>query len=283
MTTAVGSNSYTVGASAPPIWARPDPALAAAGIEGEFVVARVRLLAMALLMIAPTWNITHQPDVPIHRTGFAVTLAASIAALAIYLMLRRGRWRPWIGFASSALDVSMVSTALVTFLIVGSPLIALNSKVTFEMYFLAVVAASLRYDGRVCLVAGALALGEYGGLWAYAATHYDLYDPIYTRDSGPYSPVDLRPGSSCSGSPPSWPSRSSAGPSGCCISRRATVSPGCTIGATSTGRSARRWRARRAAASRCPWRSSISITSNRSTTCTATRWAIGRSAGWRSC
>ena len=191
MTTAVHSNSYTVGASAPPIWARPDPALAAAGIEGEFVVARVRLLAMALLMIAPTWNITHQPDVPIHRTGFAVTLAASVAALAIYLMLRRGRWRPWIGFASSALDVSMVSTALVTFLIVGSPLIALNSKVTFEMYFLAVVAASLRYDGRVCLVAGALALGEYGGLWAYAATHYDLYDPIYTRDSGPYSPVDL--------------------------------------------------------------------------------------------
>jgi two-component system, cell cycle response regulator len=182
---------YSDGAAAPPIWARPDPALATAGIEGEFVVARVRLLAMALLLIAPTWNITHYPEVPIHRTGFAVTLAASIAALLIWLTLRRGRWRPWIGFVSSAFDVSMVSLALLTFLMVASPMVALNSKVTFEMYFLAIVATSLRYDARVCLVAGALALGEYGGLWGFSATHYDLNNPVYVSESGPYSPVDL--------------------------------------------------------------------------------------------
>jgi two-component system, cell cycle response regulator len=182
---------YSDGAAAPPIWARPDPALATAGIEGEFVVARVRLLAMALLLIAPTWNITHYPEVPIHRTGFAVTLAASIAALLIWLTLRRGRWRPWIGFASSAFDVSMVSLALLTFLMVASPMVALNSKVTFEMYFLAIVATSLRYDARVCLVAGALALGEYGGLWAFSAANYDLSNPVYVSESGPYSPVDL--------------------------------------------------------------------------------------------
>lgn len=191
MPPATARDAYTGGAAAPPLWARPDPALAAAGIEGEFVVARVRLVAMALLMIAPTWNITHYPDVPIHRTGFTVTLAASFAAVLIFLALRRGRWRPWIGFASSALDVSMVSTALVTFLVVGSPLVALNSKVTFEMYFLAMVATSLRYDARVCLVSGALALAQYGGLWAYAAARFDLADPAYAMDSGPYSPVDL--------------------------------------------------------------------------------------------
>jgi two-component system, cell cycle response regulator len=185
------TNAYAVGAAAPPVWARPDPALAAAGIEGEMVVARVRLVAMALLLIAPTWNITHYPDVPIHRTGFAVTLGAAVAALAIWVALRCGRWRPWIGFGSSALDVSLVSLALVTFLIVGSPLVALNSKVTFEMYFLAITATSLRYDARVCLIAGALALGEYGGLWAWAAAHYDLADPAYAAGSGPYGPVDL--------------------------------------------------------------------------------------------
>jgi diguanylate cyclase (GGDEF)-like protein len=185
------SNRYTDGAAAPPVWARPDPALAAAGIEGEFVVARVRLFAMALLMLAPTWNIMHHPENPIHVTGFSVTLAASVAAVAIWLVLRRGRWRPWIGFASSAFDVSMVSTALVSFLIVGSPLVALNSKVTFEMYFLAIVATSLRYDARVCVAAGLLALGEYGGLWAYAAARYDLDNPAYVGAAGPYSAVDL--------------------------------------------------------------------------------------------
>jgi len=187
----VASNRYTDGAATPPVWVRPDPALAAAGIEGEFVVARVRLLAMALLMLAPTWNLTHHPEDPIHVTGFSVTLAATIAALAIWLTLRRGRWWPWIGFASSAFDVSMVSTALVSFLIVASPMVALNSKVTFEMYFLAIVATSLRYDARICMMAGLLALGEYGGLWAYASARYDLNDPAYVSQSGPYSPVDL--------------------------------------------------------------------------------------------
>ena len=73
MATTTAPDSYAGGAAAPPIWARPDPALATAGIEGEFVVARVRLLAMALL-----------------------------------------------------------------------------------------------YDARICLVAGLLALSEYGGLWTYA-------------------------------------------------------------------------------------------------------------------
>jgi diguanylate cyclase (GGDEF)-like protein len=191
MTARAASNPYTHGAAAPPVWVRPDPALAAAGIEGEFVVARVRLLAMAFLLLAPTWNILHEPDNPIHVTGFLVTLAASVAALAIWLVLRRGRWWPWLGFASSAFDVSMVSLALVSFLVVGSPMVALNSKVTFEMYFLAIVATSLRYDARVCLVAGLLTLLQYGGLWAYAAARYDLTDAVYASQSGPYIPVDL--------------------------------------------------------------------------------------------
>jgi len=178
-------------AQPPPVWERPDPALAAAGIEGEMVVAKVRMLAMALLLMAPTWNIVHYPHEPMHITGFSVTLAAGIASVGIWWMLRRGRWKPWIGFASSAFDVSMVSLALLSFLIVASPMMALNSKVTFEMYFLAILATSLRYDARICIVVGLLALWEYGGLWAWASTHYNLNDSIYIKDSGPYSPVDL--------------------------------------------------------------------------------------------
>jgi diguanylate cyclase (GGDEF)-like protein len=191
MTAPLAAGSYVEGVATPPIWARPDPALATAGVEGELVVARVRVVAMALLMIAPTWNILHYPDQPVHVTGFSVTLAASIAAVLIWMLLRRGRWWPWIGFASSAFDVSMVSTALWSFLLVSSPLVALNSKETFEMYFLAIVATSLRYDARVCIVAGLLALLQYGGLWAWSAAHYDLTDPRYEMGTGLYSAVDL--------------------------------------------------------------------------------------------
>ena len=191
MTAPAISDSYSDGAAEPPIWSPPDPALAAAGIEGEFVVARVRLLAMALLLIAPTYNVIRDPSKPMFVTGFAVTVVGGIAAVAIWSALRRGRWRPWIGFASSTLDVSLVSFALVTFLLVSSPLQALNSNVTFEMYFLAILATSLRYDARICIVVGTIGMAEYGALWAYAGTRYDLHDPRYFTEAGPYAPVDL--------------------------------------------------------------------------------------------
>lgn len=176
---------------AQPIWSRPDPSLAAAGIEGEYVVARVRAVAMSLLMIAPTYNLVADPGVGMHVAGFAVTLFATIASFGIWWLLRIGEWRPWVGFASSAFDVSMVSLALTSFLFVASPMVALNSTVTFEMYFLALVATSLRYDARICIVVGALAIAEYGALWAFADLRYDLYDPAYVAEAGPYLPVDL--------------------------------------------------------------------------------------------
>jgi diguanylate cyclase (GGDEF)-like protein len=106
-------------------------------------------------------------------------------------MLRRGQWRPWIGFASSAFDVSMISLALASFYVVASPLNAVNSTVTFEMYFLALVATSLRYDARICIAVGGLAVGQYGLLWAVAATNNDLSAAEYVMRAGPYIPVDL--------------------------------------------------------------------------------------------
>ncbi|HEU5049663.1 MAG TPA: diguanylate cyclase [Gemmatimonadales bacterium] len=183
--------SYTAGAKPPPLWSRPDPALAAAGIEGELVVARVRAFAMALLLIAPTWNLIHAAHDPVHIAGFSVTLTAALVSWGILWALRHGRWRPWIGFASSAFDVTMVSTALASFLVVGSPMVALNSKVTFEMYFLAITATSLRYDARICMASGLLAVAQYGGLWAFAESRFDLHAPRFVAAAGPYLPVDL--------------------------------------------------------------------------------------------
>ena len=91
MTSSSASASYTDDAAEPGIWSRPDPALAAAGIEGEYVVARVRLVAMCFLLLAPTWSLVNEPDNPMHVTGFAVTLLGGIAAIAIFMALRRGR------------------------------------------------------------------------------------------------------------------------------------------------------------------------------------------------
>ena len=53
-------------------WHRPDPALSAAGLEGEWLVARVRLISIALLLITPTWKIIVYPEVPVFVWGFGV-------------------------------------------------------------------------------------------------------------------------------------------------------------------------------------------------------------------
>lgn len=186
------SHSITKGAPATPVWSAPDPALAAAGIEGEYVVARVRLVAMMLLLISPILSlVTTSGEDPMHVTGFFVTAAAAVASFAIWIVLRRGHWSPWVGFASSAFDVTFISTALLSFYIVATPLNALNSTVTFEMYFLALVATSLRYDARISIMVGALAITQYGLLWAVAAATNDLSAPELIQRAGPYIPVDL--------------------------------------------------------------------------------------------
>jgi diguanylate cyclase (GGDEF)-like protein len=174
------------------VWSAPDPALAAAGIEGEYVVARVRLVAMALLIISPTYSLlsTGGRD-PQHVAGFTVTLLAAAASWGIWAALRRGLWKQWIGLASSSFDVTMVSAALTSFYFVASPLNALNSTVTFEMYFLALVATSLRYDARICIVVGVMAVVQYGLLWLFAATSTDLRAAELVLRAGPYIPVDL--------------------------------------------------------------------------------------------
>jgi hypothetical protein len=87
--------------------------------------------------------------------------------------------------------VTFISAALLSFYIVASPLNALNSTVTFEMYFLALVATSLRYDARISIMVGALAITQYGLLWAVAATSHDLRAPELIQRAGPYIPVDL--------------------------------------------------------------------------------------------
>src|SRR5690606_21443133 len=112
-------------------------------------------------------------------------------SIAIFFRLRNGQWQPWIGFVSSIFDISMVSVALTSFYIVATPLHALNSTVTFEMYFLALVATSLRYDARICIVVGTLAILQYGAIWAAAASSTDLNAFELVSRAGPYIPVDL--------------------------------------------------------------------------------------------
>ena len=161
----------------------------AAGAEGERLVARVRAIVIALLLITPTWKVITTPENPIYFWGFWVTVIGALEAAFVLAVLRWSEYRPWLGFVSSIGDVTFVSLALALFMLLGHPLIALNSKVTFEIYFLAITAMSLRYDRRICLLAGAVAVAQYAALNIYGALNWDLAAQP-SDQVGTYSTVD---------------------------------------------------------------------------------------------
>jgi two-component system cell cycle response regulator len=172
-------------------WRGPDAALLVAGGEGERQAARVRVTVVALLLITPIYKIIQYPDNPVFAWGLGVTAVAMLSALGIFFYLRYRPYRAWVGFLSTTLDNSFVTMALAIFVFVGSPLIAANSKVTFDIYFLSIVAMSLRHDRRICLVIGTFTVLQYVALIEIITHAYDVNAPeIQDPSTGSYSGVD---------------------------------------------------------------------------------------------
>ncbi|MCU0622131.1 MAG: hypothetical protein MUC69_11590, partial [Gemmatimonadales bacterium] len=156
------------------LWRTPDPVLADAGRQSELVVAKVRVAVTVLLLFVPLSNVVSRPVLLEHRIGFAVTLVACLLAIVVYLMVRRDRRPAWLGLMSTVFDVSLVSGALLTYILTAQPLVATNSRVAFETYFLAIAATCLRYDVRLCILAGVLSIAQYLGVVTLAQAMYDL-------------------------------------------------------------------------------------------------------------
>ncbi len=146
-----------------------------AGISGELLVARVRivlLLILFLIQLIPGADPAYR-RVALPLNGLALALALGFHMLALRVA------RPWLGFVSSGADVTLVSVGLAAFLFLDQPLTAVNSRSIFEVYFLAIGCASLRYNWRVCVLTGILAVGQYAAIVAYATTEWDLDDPRF--------------------------------------------------------------------------------------------------------
>jgi diguanylate cyclase (GGDEF)-like protein len=162
-----------------------------AGESGERLVARVRLVAtalLALIQLTPLFELDNVPArVAFHSlesiVGRWLTGTGLLVAVLLWLAVRYA-YRPWMGLLSIFSDVTLVSAGLAVFFALSRPLTAVNSRVVFEVYFLAIASAGLRYDWRLCVVASALAVTEFLGISLYASTHWDLTaafgaDPSY--------------------------------------------------------------------------------------------------------
>ena len=161
------------------IWSEPDPLLFAAGQRGELLVAEIRLALASILLLIPIVNLPLLTDRRESVVGLVVTLGVVLLSLGAYFITRRDHHYPWMGFVTCSFDVTLVSLALASFFLFQQPHTAVNSKVVFEGYFLAIGATALRYDRRICVVAGVLCLVEYFAIVFFAATRWNLNDDIY--------------------------------------------------------------------------------------------------------
>jgi len=177
--TFVGPSAADFARDREPIWAAPDSTLVDAGASGELLVAKVRLALVVLVTLIPIYNIFATPYLVETYVGLASSLGALIFAVVVWFVVGRGFYRPWLGFLTSAVDVTLVTATLAAFLYLDTPHVAVNSRIMFSVYFFSVGASSLRYDTRICIVTGALAFVQYASILVVAGLFWDLNDLRY--------------------------------------------------------------------------------------------------------
>ena len=150
------------------LWPPVDPALVDAGREGELAVARTRLAIVALLAVSPAVTLIRHPDETSAALALVVQILFVALALTVLQLAQRQPPVPWLGFVTAGLDVTFVTFYHALIFISGFGLIALTSRVTFSLYLLAILATSLRNDGRIATFAGALAAVEWLALLQWA-------------------------------------------------------------------------------------------------------------------
>ena len=135
------------------------------GAGGELLVARLRVVIAAMLLLLPLANATTGGQMNETLIGLAGAVFVNLSAQVWLALARQKRRFRWLPFASGGFDVS--ATTIVLVMLAANHLTAgLNSMIVWCGYLLAIVLTALRNDGRVTLFVGALAILQYAALTA---------------------------------------------------------------------------------------------------------------------
>lgn len=150
------------------VWPPPEPALRDAGRRGELAIARARLYLVAVMALVPVASLVRDPGERGSWVGLGMAALVLVTSRLVLALARRGDPVPWLGFGTSAFDVTAVSAFHLLLFLSGDAAMALQSRVTFALYLLALTATGLRYDGRICTVAGGLAVAQWLAIVGWA-------------------------------------------------------------------------------------------------------------------
>lgn len=145
---------------------------------GEQMVARVRLLLVLCVFAIPALQLAYfRTPHPEMLIGLFASRAALILAVTFVLLARVLRFERWLPYVTSISDVSLVSAPLAAFLVIDAPMVAVNSRVVWEIYLLAIAATALRPRRGVAIATTLVAIGQYLAIAAFADWHWNLHDP----------------------------------------------------------------------------------------------------------
>jgi len=150
-----------------------DAAFADAGAAGELLIAQVRVVITALLLLIPAYNLAVSP-LRENVVGFGIAVGGVALAVLVLFVVKNIPFRRWVGMGTTALDVSIVSLALSIFLVLGTPHTAVNSRVVFDVYFLAIGATCLRKLSTVDRLTGVLNRGFFDERMQMTPTHLTI-------------------------------------------------------------------------------------------------------------
>ncbi|NZA25288.1 GGDEF domain-containing protein [Luteimonas sp. SJ-92] len=140
--------------------ARPDELMLELGAGGELLVARVRALLCAIVLLLPLLAAAGGASTTEVLIGLGAAVFINLMAQVWLALARQLRRHRWLSHATSIYDVTVTSCVLA---LLGwyDPVAGMNSAVVWCFYVIAIVLTALRNDGRLTLYIGALAMLQY--------------------------------------------------------------------------------------------------------------------------
>ncbi len=140
------------------LWNPRDPRFNEPGPGGELLRARLRVLAFIVALALAAVGISGSGP---SLQGLVVAAGGLFVAVKILFAVVRA-YRDWLGVATTALDVSLITAACWLVASEDGP----ETGLLLALYMLVVVSSAFRYEWRVCLFGGSLAAAQYAA-WVF--------------------------------------------------------------------------------------------------------------------
>jgi two-component system cell cycle response regulator len=142
---------------------RPDEIMLDLGAGGELLVARVRALLSALILLLPLVAGLAGGSATEVMIGLGGAVFINICAQIWLALAHHRRRHDWLSYATTSYDVTTTTIVLIA-LNLSDPVAPFNSVVVWCFYLLSIAITALRNDGRLTLYAGGMAMLQYSAM-----------------------------------------------------------------------------------------------------------------------